>query len=388
MSTKRPTITSVKFLKEGIRVVYDDGQEIQVGDPINVTALGTGIQDGAAYTVIKFKDRDARWRTAAVRSSLLTAKTNEFTAELTDRHYRWPNRKYVSFVIDELAAKNPKKRIAITMVPGWHGSRYVHPHEVIKRDGDDWECLLADNPNVRLGEFISRGTLEEWKNGVARYCHLSSRLCLAVGAPFTAPILRRVHLDTFGIHFVGGTSSGKTLCLRVGGSVPGFNSEAGPTSWDGTHTGFEQLALGTRDNLMSMDDTDAIEGDPKKKAEFVKLSIFKLSKNQQKLRAGHYARANSVNSDSRNIIMSSGEDVLIEGRRVRGQDVRLIHMPAEISDLQDIFDADNASNTVGETVGEREHFVSEFEQRTREFQGVAQLAFLRRLINDKTATAS
>src|SRR5450759_331263 len=132
MSTKRPTITSVKFLKEGIRVVYDDGQEIQVGDPINITALGTGIQDGAAYTVIKFKDRDARWRTAAVRSSLLTAKTNEFTAELTDRHYRWPNRKYVSFVIDELAAKNPKKRIAITMVPGWHGSRYVHPHEVIK----------------------------------------------------------------------------------------------------------------------------------------------------------------------------------------------------------------------------------------------------------------
>jgi hypothetical protein len=75
--------------------------------------------------------------------------------------------------------------------------------------------------------------------------------------------------------------------------------------------------------------------------------------------------------------MSSGEDVLIEGRRVRGQDVRLIHMPAAISDLQDIFDADNASSVVGKTVEEREVFVSKLEHRTRKFQGVAQLAFLR-----------
>ena len=385
MSTKRPTITAVKFHKEGIRVVFDDGLEMHAGDPITVTALGTGIQDDAAYTVIKFKNRNGRWQIAAVRSSLLTAKINDFTAELTDRHYRWPNRKYVPFVIDALAAKNPEKRIAITMVPGWHGSTYVHPHEVIKRDGDDREYLLADNPNVRLGEYLCRGTLEEWKTEVARYCCLSSRLRLAIGAPFAATILRKIGLDTFGFHFVGDTSSGKTLGLRVGGSVPGFNSEAGPTSWDGTSTGFEQLALGSRDNLMPLDDTDAIEGDKKMKAQFVKLSMFKLSKNQQKLRAGHYARANSVNSDSRNIILSSGEDILIEGRRVRGQDVRMIHIPACISDFQDIFDAHNASSIVGKTVEEREDFVSKLEHRTRKFQGVAQLAFLRQLINDNNA---
>ena len=34
MSTKRPTITAVKFHKEGIRVVFDDGLEMHAGDPI------------------------------------------------------------------------------------------------------------------------------------------------------------------------------------------------------------------------------------------------------------------------------------------------------------------------------------------------------------------
>ena len=101
--------------------------------------------------------------------------------------------------------------------------------------------------------------------------------------------------------------------------MPGFNSDAGPTSWDGSLTGIEQLALGTRDNITLLDETDVIEGSEKQRAEFVKLNVFKFSKNQQRLRAGAYARAHSVQTDTRNIVISSGEDVLIEPRRVRGQ---------------------------------------------------------------------
>ena len=383
--SKQPKITSVKFPREGILVVYSDGRKELIGDPINVTAFGTGIQDGAAYTVVQYRDRDARWRTAAMPSSLLIAKTNEFKAELSDRHFRWPERKFVAAVIGGLAARNPKRRIAISMVPGWQGSRYVLPRRVIKPDGDNWECLLADDPNVRLGEFLVRGDLQDWQNGVAYYCRLSSRLRLALGVPFAAVVLRRLHLDSFGFHFVGDTSSGKTLCLRVAGSVPGFNSDAGPTSWDGSLTGIEQLALGTRDNVTLLDETDAIEGSEKTKAEYVKLNIFKFSKNQQRLRAGHYARAHSVQSDTRNIVISSGEDILIEPRRVRGQDVRMIHIPAGISDFEDIFDADDASDKIGKTVQQRETSVSELESRTREFQGCAQSIFLRKIVNDDNA---
>jgi putative DNA primase/helicase len=384
-SKKRATISSVEFLKKGVFIVYDNGRKQLIGDPINVLALGTGIQDNIAYTVIEFRDRNRKWQRVAVKSAMLTASTNEFIAELTNRNYRWPARKFVSLVIDALAAENPERRIAITMVPGWQAGRYCHPRKLIKNHGDNFECLFADSPNVRLGEFLVCGALEEWETEVAPHCSLSSRLRLAIGTPFAAVILRRLDLGSFGFHFFGDTSSGKTLCLRVACSVPGFNSDAGPTSWDGTLTGIEQHMLGTRDNVTPLDETDVIEGDAKTKAEFVKLTVFKFSKHQQRLRAGHYSRSHGIQSDTRNIIISSGEDILIEPRRVRGQDVRMIHVPACISDFDDIFDADDAADTVGTTVQERETFVTKLATSTRKFQGRALLEFVFWLVDDDKA---
>ncbi len=204
---KNRNTPSVRFRKTGIFVDYDDGQR-RIGDPIRVLALGHGLQDQLSYTVLELRDRDQQWRKAVVRSSLLTARTIDFKEQLTDVYnYRLPNKKYTSLVIDELAAQNPKRRIDITAVPGWQGnSRYAHPRRNIKVDGDDWDCLFADDPNVLMGEFICKGTLNEWKQEVARHCRLSSRLRLAVGVPFAATILRRLGVDTFGFHFVGTTS--------------------------------------------------------------------------------------------------------------------------------------------------------------------------------------
>jgi hypothetical protein len=36
----------------------------------------------------------------------------------------------------------------------------VFPSEIIQPDGDAWECVFAENPNVRLGEFQRCGTLD------------------------------------------------------------------------------------------------------------------------------------------------------------------------------------------------------------------------------------
>jgi hypothetical protein len=384
--TKRPTIPSTEFLKTGILVGYADGRKELVGDPICVLALGQGLQDKLSYTVLQLRDRDRRWRKAVIRSSLLTARTLNFKEQLTDVYnYRLPNKKYTSLVIDALAARNPKRRIDITAVPGWQGnSRYAHPRRNIKADGDDWDCLFADDPNVLMGEFICKGTLNEWKQEVARHCRLSSRLRLAVGVPFAATILRRLGVDTFGFHFVGTTSSGKTLCLRVAGSVPGFNSEAGVTTWDGTPTGLEQLALGRRHNVLPLDEAGVIDADEKKTADFLRLSAYRLAKNRQKHRAGGYARRSTVDSDLRNIVLSTGEEALHIGRRLRGQDVRLIQIPACVSEYDDIF-AENASDIVGKTTSQREKFVNGREAATRQFQGVALVEFLSWLVDDKNA---
>src|ERR1019366_4166525 len=178
---------------------------------------------------------------------------------------------------------------------------------------------------------------------------------------------------------------GKTLCLKVGGSVAGLNAEGGPTSWDGTPTGFQHLALGHRDNVMPLDDTSAIEGDAKKRREFAKLTIFSLAKNQQKIRSGQYDRlTDAVRSDWRSIILASGEDTLFEpGSKMRGEDVRMIHIPADTSELGDIFDGMNANEIAGATVNERNKYVDALEKATFNFQGRALRAFVRRLAADE-----
>jgi hypothetical protein len=87
----------------------------------------------------------------------------------------------------------------------------------------------------------------------------------------------------------------------------------------------------------------------------------------------------------RNIVFSTGEDVLHVGQRLRGQDVRLIQIPACVSDYDDIFDAENAPEIVGKTTDQREGFVNTREASTYKFQGAALLEFLSWLVDDPNA---
>jgi hypothetical protein len=155
---KDRNIPSVIFRKAGIFIRYGDGEEQRIGDPIRVLALGQGLQDKLAYTVLELQDRDKRWRKAVVRSSLLTARTTDFKEELTDVYnYRLPIRKYAALVIDELATKNPERRIHITAVPGWQGRRYAHPNfEKEPRRRFRRDELLTRNEAQRIAVIFSQ----------------------------------------------------------------------------------------------------------------------------------------------------------------------------------------------------------------------------------------
>jgi hypothetical protein len=382
---------TVELKNDGVYLLFETGGRKRIADMIIVTALGTGLQDDAAYTIIKFQDKDGKKKIEVVPTSLLTAGTKDFIKRMTDAHYIWPEvRAHRERLVAALSVQNPASRIAVTVVPGWHQARYVLPDMIASPKGDDWTCHFYRNDNVLLTKLVCSGDRAGWQKHVVKSCRASSRLRLAMGAAFAATILRKVNLDTFGFYFVGKTSKGKTLCLKVGGSVAGLNAEGGPTSWDGTPTGFQHLALGHRDNVMPLDDTSAIEGDAKKRRKFAKLTIFSLAKNQQKIRSGQYDRlTDAVRSDWRSIILASGEDTLFEpGSKMRGEDVRMIHIPADTSELGDIFDGMNANEIAGATVNERNKYVDALEKATFNFQGRALRAFVRRLVADEEAEKS
>jgi predicted RNA-binding protein with PUA domain len=49
---------TVELKNDGVYLLFETGGKKRIADMIKVTALGTGLQDEAAYTIIKYQDKD------------------------------------------------------------------------------------------------------------------------------------------------------------------------------------------------------------------------------------------------------------------------------------------------------------------------------------------
>jgi hypothetical protein len=108
-----PTANDVElhFRKSGIYRVNDDGTRTRIADPIRVTAFATsypGMGPERAFTVVRFLNRRAKWKTEIIPSSMLTAQTGEFVSLLSTRGYMWPtNKKLWPPIIASLSNDGP-----------------------------------------------------------------------------------------------------------------------------------------------------------------------------------------------------------------------------------------------------------------------------------------
>jgi putative DNA primase/helicase len=387
---------SFLFRRDGIYVL-DDGNSNRrrIADPIMVIAFATS--DGRtnleeAFVEMKFMDRRGKWKKEIVPASMLAGEPTEFIKLLSGLGYLWPKH-WKREIVSELSVVRPKRNVLVTSVPGWHGKVFVLPGESYGPKGASRRRLkIVRKPTVKLGEFRRSGTLEEWQKKVARKCVHSTRARLAIAAVFAAPNLRPLGLSSFGINFSGHSSGGKTLLLRLAASTCGLNGDGGPATWDGTPVGFEQRTLGHRDCIMPLDDVGFLEGDPKAAVKYV---TFRFAGNRGKERAGQYAVAqNLVDADHRSIALSTSEDPLWahlgkgHSRPIRGEEVRMLDVPALISDMKDIFDGPNAATAVGKTVEQRGEYVDELARNAQEYQGEAFRAYLVQRTADKNAEAT
>jgi Domain of unknown function (DUF927) len=382
----------IKFLEGGVYIVEKGGVKKRIADPIQVTAFGTsepGTVRELAYTAVRFVDREDRRKREIVSSSMLVSQPGEFVALLAGRGYLWPPSQALRHkIVGALSVVKPAQHIRVTPVPGWHGRYYVLPGESYGPKGPDRKQFrLSYNATVRLGEYRRSGTLKEWKERVAKACIHSSRARLAVAAVFAAPNLRSLNINSFGFNFSGMTSSGKTLCVRMAASAPGLNSNEGPATWDSSLVGFEQRALGHRDGFVPQDDTSYLA-----QPELVKLVTFRLASNRPKAKAGQYVSANNiVDVDWRVLPLSTSEEpiwrqIIERGRgRVRGEEMRMIDVPACVSKNNDIFDGQNADAHVGSTLEERVQFVEKHEKWSLDYQGEALRAYLSKRCADERA---
>ncbi len=118
-----------------------------------------------------------------------------------------------------------------------------------------------------------------------------------------------------------------------------------------------------------------------------KVLTMRLAGNRPKAKAGQYVLANEVvDIDWRVIAISTSEDPIWgTGRRgrVRGEEVRMIDVPACVSRMGDVFDGPGAGKVIGATLEQRIRYVERQERVTLDYQGEAFRTYLTKRAKDK-----
>jgi putative DNA primase/helicase len=287
--------------------------------------------EGASWgLLLHWVDNDDRHHQFALSKALLAGDGAEARRVLLDGGlYVAPTAKarnlFNSFL---LQARSPNRARATQRI-GWHDVAFVLPDESF--GGAENDKLLLQTATAHEHTFRQLGTLESWKEQVARYAVGNSRLILALSAAFAGPLIGPCSAEGGGVHFRGASSTGKSTALHVAGSVWGGGGLTGfVRSWRATSNGLEGVALAHCDTLLCLDELSQLA--PKEAGE----AAYMLANGSGKARSARDGSARRP-ATYRVLFLSSGEislaDKIAENGRDRrmaaGQRVRIVDVSAD-----------------------------------------------------------
>lgn len=308
--------------------------------PLRVSAM-TRTEDGNGWgRLLEFEDMDGRAKQWAMPSSLLSGESAEWAARLRDMGLLMaPGTSARNLVAQYIDTRTPSARVTCTDRVGWHpGGVYVLPSGSIggapAGSADDVPTSTEDAPRHYVFQsesgmedtFRQAGTLQAWRDGVARLCDGNSRLMFAVCCALTGPLMRPAGIESGGFHFRGASSVGKTTALKVAASVWGR-----PTfmqRWRTTDNALEATAVQHCDCTLILDEIGQVDG------KVVGDCAYLLANEQEKNRNTR-SGMNRKRRTWRLLFLSSGEKSLAghmeeAGRRVMaGQEVRMVDIPLD-----------------------------------------------------------
>lgn len=288
--------------------------------PLYLDALTHDMQENNFGRLLRFRTSTGKWRTWAMPQELLKADGAELRGALLsmglvlDVNARQSLSSY-------LQSMEPKKRVRCVLQTGWAGTdfrAFVLPDEVI---GAGAGGVVFQSGEADGNEYTTGGTLEGWRDQVARPAVGNPVLVLALCAAFAGAVLARCNAESGGVHFVGDSSTGKTTALQAACSV--WGGEGYRRSWRATANGLEGAAAQYNDGLLALDEIS--ECDPRD----VGAIVYALGNGRGKQRASRTGAARTV-TRWRCFIVSTGETtietaMLEGGHRVKaGQSVRML----------------------------------------------------------------
>ena len=207
---------------------------------------------------------------------------------------------------------------------GWQGAVYVTPAESI---GERGERVVFQNSHALEPAYSVAGTVDDWRDSVARLAQGNSRVVFALSVAFAGPLANVVGEDSGGFHLRGKSSSGKSTASKAAASVWG-HPDTYMRGWRATANGLEGMGALHNDGCLILDELSACE--PKEAGE----AVYMLANGQGKARATRSGTARA-SARWRLLFLSNGEVSLSAlmaqaGRKPNaGQEVRLADFDAD-----------------------------------------------------------
>ncbi|MBF0148306.1 MAG: DUF927 domain-containing protein [Magnetococcales bacterium] len=319
-----------------------DGERIWLSSPLKVvgrTRNPYGVEHGL---LLRWKDPDDQDQQLVVPAELLADDGKELRRQLLFRGLKLATSlKARRLFLAWIAHQRPEHAILTTRDVGWIGGAYVLPDVTIGQG----EPIILEGHENEIEEQVSGG-IDEWGEFVGYPCGSHDNLIVAICAAFAGAIIHWTQDDSFGLHFFGGSSIGKTTLLYVAQSV--WGPPTGMHRWRTTANALENIAGSRNDRLLCLDEIAQL--DPRHASEVA----YMLGNGKGKHRATKEGGAIQERK-WRLIYLSTGEISLSEyvesngGRMKGGMEVRHLDVPADTGEngvLNKLFSGETAKGVV------------------------------------------
>ncbi|MEM5364848.1 DUF927 domain-containing protein [Paraburkholderia azotifigens] len=360
---------------EGVFYLDDEGERRWICSPLRVSAL---VRDRASENwgrLLEWADADDHPHVWGMPMEMLRSDGADMRGELARLGLDIaPGARARNKLTEYVTTAKPKARARCVTRTGWHNGAFVFPDRTV---GDSAERVIFQSEAV-LHTYSQAGTIDDWKNDVARYCTGNSRLVLAVSAAFAGMLLVHSGQESGGINLVGESSTGKTTALRAACSV--FGGPDYMQRWRATSNGLEALAALHNDTLLVLDELAQV--DPREAGEIA----YMLANGSGKARAGRSGTARPRQT-WRLLFLSAGEIGLAQhmqagGKRAKaGQEVRLVELPADAGKGMGLFE--NLHGTSGGA-----QFSAVVNEGCARSYGVAAVEYLKILTGESASMAN
>ena len=275
--------------------------------------------------LLQFKDRDGNTHLWPMPMEMLSGDCTELRSNLYRKGLSYIAKgKPAALLAQYLQTTYPDKgrRARCVDSTGWHGDHvFILPTEQIGSD-DSEEVVYQGNIDSVVSQ---KGSVSGWIEAIGKYCVDNSRLIFAASMAFTAPVIKLIGSENFGVNLFGSSSTGKTTSLRVACSVWGGRDYM--LRWRATGNGLEGTATAHNDLFMALD--ELAEVSPHEAGSIA----YMLSNGDGKKRANRDG-STKASKKWRTCYLSAGEITLAEhmataGKQAKaGQEVRLADIPA------------------------------------------------------------